>query len=33
MPKNFEISDDFIAEQNSQTHTWIEDDFENLGKK
>ncbi len=30
---NFEISDDFIAEQNSQTRNWIEEDFEHLGKK
>ena len=33
MPTNFEISDDFIAEQNSQTRNWIEEDFEHLGKK
>jgi len=33
MATNFEISDDFIAEQNSQTRNWIEEDFEHLGKK
>jgi L-rhamnose isomerase / sugar isomerase len=33
MATNFEISDDFIAEQNSQTRNWIEEDFEHLGKR
>lgn len=33
MTKNFEIEDDFIAEQNEKNKTWLEEDFEYLAKK
>jgi L-rhamnose isomerase / sugar isomerase len=33
MPTNFEISDDFIAEQNKAKSEWLAEDFEYLGKK
>lgn len=33
MPTNFEISDDFIAEQNKSKRLWLAEDFEYLGKK
>ena len=29
----FEISDDFIAEQNNQAKTWLEEDYAHLGKQ
>src|SRR5256714_14138976 len=33
MPKNFEIEDGFIAEQNEKARPWIEEDYEHLTKK
>ncbi|HEX8072689.1 MAG TPA: L-rhamnose catabolism isomerase [Pyrinomonadaceae bacterium] len=33
MATNFEISDDFIAEQNRGAKAWVEEDYEHLGKQ
>src|SRR5881394_538477 len=33
MPKNFEIDDSFIAEQNQKARPWVEEDYEHLTKK
>ena len=32
MARIFEIDDEFIAEQNQKTETWVNEDFEHLGK-
>ncbi len=33
MATHFEIDDDFIAEQNKAAQTWVEEDYEHLGKQ
>jgi L-rhamnose isomerase/sugar isomerase len=33
MPTNFEIDDGFIAEQNQETQSWIDEDYEHLAKR
>ena len=33
MSLNFEIEDDFVAEQNKKSSVWIQEDYEYLTKK
>jgi L-rhamnose isomerase/sugar isomerase len=33
MPTHFDIDDGFIAEQNRQAHTWVEEDYDHLAKQ
>src|SRR5436853_5379341 len=33
MPKTFEIDDSFIAEQNHHPRSWLEEDYDHLGKQ